>query len=139
MRQFIDDLNSSYVATSHTWVANILDQIGKLVRGLIRDKLSVYLLRTSFFRLAASIDLWHSKGNNVYIGIVVSFIDPSTFHHSIMTVGVLEFTESHSGENIIERIDDIILSFQIPTISHINDIFFSLSHDNCPNIVKRDS
>ena len=50
IRQFIDDLNSSYVATSHTWVANILDQIGKLVLGLIRDKLSVYLLRTSYFR-----------------------------------------------------------------------------------------
>ena len=35
----------------------------------------------------------------------MSFIEPSTFSHSIMTVGVLEFTESHSGENIIDRID----------------------------------
>ena len=50
-----------------------------------------------------------------------------------MTVGVLE---SHSGENIIDKINDIILSFQIPSISHINDIFFSISHDNCPKIVK---
>ena len=61
----------------------------------------------------------------------MSFIEPSTFSHSIMTVGVLEFTESHSGENIIDRIDAIILSFQIPTISHINDISILLNYNCC--------
>ena len=33
MRPFFDDLNSFCVATSHTWVVNILDQMRKLVQG----------------------------------------------------------------------------------------------------------
>ena len=88
--------------------------------------MTIYQLKTSYFRLAASIGLWYSKGNNDYIGVVVSFIDPSTFYHLIMIVGVLEFTDSHS--TIIDRINDITL--QITTISHINDIFFSHIHDS---------
>ena len=136
MRQFIDDLNLAYVCPSHTWVANILDQMGDLVREKIREKLSVYLLKTCYFKLAGSIDLWHSKGNDDYIGIIVSYIEPITFYHSVITIGVVEYTESHSGELIVKKINGIISSFGIPGYGNISELLYALSHDNCPKIVK---
>ena len=132
----LDDLNSAYVALSHTRIANILDQIGYIIREKIKEKLCVYVLKTSYLKLAGSIDLWHPKGNDDYIGIIVSYIEPITFNHSLITLGVVEYTRSHSGELIIQKINDIISSYEIPGYTNISDLFYAVSHDNCPKIVK---
>ena len=80
--------------------------------------------------------MWHSKVNDDYVGVVVSYIKPVTFNHSVVVIGVVEFTESHKGELIINKINDIISSFEIRGYENINDLFYAISHDNCPKIVK---
>ena len=136
MRQILDDLNSSYAAPSHIWVAQILDQVGDLVREKIKENLRLYLLKTCYFKLTGSIDLWHSKGNDDYIGVIVSYIEPVTFNHSVVVIGVVESTESHKEELIVNKINDIISSFEIPGYENLNDLLYAISHDNCPKIVK---
>ena len=63
-------------------------------------------------------------------------IEPVTVKHSVVVIGVVEFTESHKGELIVNKINDILSSFEIPGYEIINDIFYAISHDNCPKVVK---
>ena len=76
MRQFLDNLNSSYAAPSHTWVSKIVDQVGDLVRGNIKENL---LINNTLLEANGIYCLWHSKGNDDFIGVIVSSIEPVTF------------------------------------------------------------
>lgn len=78
--------------------------------------MKTYLLKTCYSKVAGSIDLWHSRGNDDYIGIIVSYIESITFNHSVLVIGVVKFTESHSGELIVNKINDVISSFEISAV-----------------------
>ena len=68
--------------------------------------------------------------------VATSNIEPITFHLSTITIGVVEYTESHSGELIVKKINDIISSFGIHGYQNVSNLFYAVSHDNCLKIVK---
>eukprot|EP00732_Lithocolla_globosa_P001564 Lithocolla_globosa_v1_NODE_800_length_3257_cov_25.478763.p1 type:complete len:889 gc:universal NODE_800_length_3257_cov_25.478763:2864-198(-) len=134
-KQWVYDLNPSYIPCSDTWVRHILDQLYLLLKDVIRETLTTLQeTKNGPHKTASTTDIWTSIGNDAFLGVVLRWWTDD-YEVKKMTVLFEEFNESHSGENTIMRLDDQTRKLGVPGVTHFHDISDNTSTDNDPKIV----
>ena len=100
-RAFLKDLQPRYTPCNKNKVAELFEEQAGAIEASVLDSL------TSDVRdgmlLSGATDIWTSKGNDSFVGIIVFYIN-NKWEIVALTLSVSEFNDSHSGQNQLDKI-----------------------------------
>ena len=76
---------------------------------------------------ALTTDIWTSLSNGAYISLTVHFVDNS-WEMKSYTLGTYPFSEQYTGDNIVEKLKEVISEYKIKDNSII-----AIVHDQGSN------
>jgi len=133
---FMFDINSTYRIPGRKTLTKILsDYIFPFCEMKMRKEISYFLSISANKKIAGSIDVWSSRANRPYVGIVCNYIDWTCWKRKKSTLACCEFADTHTGANHVQKISDIVKRLDIDGIASMDDFFGFMTHDNAANVV----
>ena len=121
-KQLLSFLKPGYVVTSSVY---IMDVVGRKY-AMAKEKLKRVLAENTT-KYSMTTDIWTSFANEAYISLTVHFID-DCWEMKSYTLATYSFPEQHTGDNIVEKLKEVVSEYQID-----DNKIFAIVHDQGSN------
>ena len=107
-RDFIKDVDAKWRPCSGKWVSGV-----KIPQKYATGEEKLKSLFANIHDLSATIDIWSDRRMRGFMGITVHWMDKHTFEMHMACLAVIRIKGSHTGLNILEHFDNVMLKFNI--------------------------
>ena len=102
-----------------------MDVVGRKYT-MVKEKLKRVLAENTT-KYSMTTDIWTSFANEAYISLTVHFID-DCWEMKSYTLATYSFPEQHTGDNIVEKLKEVVSEYQID-----DNKIFAIVHDQGSN------
>ena len=107
-RDFMKDVDGKWRPCSGKWVSGI-----RLPQKLQSGKEKLTSSFSNLDNLSATLDIWSDRRMRGFKGITIHWMDKDTFEMHMCCLAVIRIKGSHTGLNILEHFDNVMLKFNI--------------------------
>ena len=102
-----------------------MDVVGRKY-AMVKEKLK-RLLAENTLKYSMTTDIWTSFANKAYISLTVHFIGECWEMKSYTLIGyIYSFPERHTGDNIVEKLKEVVSEYQIDDNSILILLLFTI-------------